>query len=65
MRIPNKSMDLAPLLADIESLPLYAGIPQKHYGYYRAFSKRFPYAIYYDLNEEIIQVVAPQHSVSG
>ena len=46
------------LLADIESLRLYAGIHQKHFGYYRAFSKRFPYAIYYDLNKEIVQVVA-------
>ncbi len=46
------------LISDIESLLIYAGIHIKKHGYYRMFSKRFPYAIYYDLNDGIAQVVA-------
>lgn len=40
------------LFSDIDSLVLYAGIHQKVYGYHRMLSKRFPYAIYYRLEEE-------------
>jgi len=41
---------------DIDSLQLYAGIPQKVFGYHRALSRRFPYAIYYRVEGEDIQV---------
>ena len=34
------------LLADIESLVLYAGIHPKEHGFCRMLAKRFPYAIY-------------------
>lgn len=44
------------LFSDIDSLLLYAGIHQKVYGYFRALSKRFPYAIYYRLDGQTIQV---------
>ncbi len=44
------------LFSDIDALLLYAGIHQQFFGYYRALSKRFPYAIYYQVNEEVIQV---------
>jgi len=44
------------LFSDIDALLLYAGIHQQFFGYYRALSKRFPYAIYYRLNTETIQV---------
>ncbi len=33
------------LFSDIESLLLHAGLHAKFFGYYRALSKRFPYAI--------------------
>jgi len=46
------------LLSDIESLFLYAGIHSKHYGFYRMLSKKFPFAIYYELKKEIVIVVA-------
>ncbi|MDD2740277.1 MAG: type II toxin-antitoxin system RelE/ParE family toxin [Methylomonas lenta] len=46
------------LLADIESLSLYAGIHEKHFGLYRMLAKRFPYAIYYDITDELIVVIA-------
>ncbi len=44
------------LFSDIDSLLLYAGIHQKVFGYYRTLSRRFPYAIYYRIEEEEIQV---------
>lgn len=44
------------LFSDIDSLLLYAGIHQQFFGYYRALSKRFPYAIYYKMSEQAIQV---------
>jgi hypothetical protein len=46
------------LIADIESLIIYAGIHNKKYGFYRMFSKRFPYAIYYEIKDRIAYVVA-------
>ena len=39
------------LIAEIESLAYYGGIHEIEYGLYRALSKRFPFCIYYSLNE--------------
>lgn len=44
------------LLSDVDSLLLYGGIHQQFFGYYRTLSKRFPFAIYYRINGEIIEV---------
>ncbi|WP_367154330.1 type II toxin-antitoxin system RelE/ParE family toxin [Methylomonas sp. HYX-M1] len=46
------------LIADIESLHLYAGIHEKQFGLFRMLAKRFPYAIYYDVTDSAIIVVA-------
>jgi hypothetical protein len=46
------------LFSDIESLHLYAGIHALHFGYHRLLSKRFPFAIYYRLQTDIIRVYA-------
>lgn len=46
------------LISDIESLYIYAGIHSKKFGFHRMLSKRFPYAIYYQLEDNIAQVVA-------
>ena len=46
------------LLSDIDSLRLYAGIHIKSSGFFRALSKRFPYAIYYDLENETVRIWA-------
>jgi plasmid stabilization system protein ParE len=46
------------LLADIESLLLYAGIHRKEHGFYRMFAKRFPYAVYYYIVDEVAYIVA-------
>jgi plasmid stabilization system protein ParE len=45
------------LFSDIDSLTLYGGIHPKHFGYHRLLSKRFPYAIYYRVEEESTVVV--------
>ena len=46
------------LIADIESLVIYAGIHRKKYGLYRMLAKRFPYAVYYEVVDYIAYVVA-------
>src|SRR4051812_42396031 len=45
------------LFSDIESLALYAGIHPKFSGFYRLLSKRFPYAIYYQIEAGSVAVV--------
>lgn len=37
------------LFSDIDSLILYAGIYRKVFGFHRSLSKRFPHAIYYQI----------------
>lgn len=44
------------LFSDIDALLFYAGIHPQFWGYYRALSKRFPYAIYYRISEQTIQI---------
>ncbi len=46
------------LISDIESLIIYAGVHIKEHGYYRMLSKRFPYSIYYDVNDNTVYVIA-------
>jgi hypothetical protein len=46
------------LFSDIDSLLLFAGIHQVVYGYHRCLSKRFPFAVYYDVLGESICVHA-------
>jgi plasmid stabilization system protein ParE len=44
------------LSAEIESLHLYAGVHRKYLGYFRMLSRRFPYAIYYRVVDDEVQV---------
>ncbi|HNI09110.1 MAG TPA: hypothetical protein PKK51_10650 [Rhodocyclaceae bacterium] len=44
------------LFSDVESLLLHAGVHARHFGYFRALSRRFPYAIYYRINGDVIEV---------
>jgi len=46
------------ILADIESLQLYAGIHVLHFGYHRLPAKRFPFAIYYRVEGDLVRVYA-------
>jgi plasmid stabilization system protein ParE len=45
------------LFSDIDSLVLYAGIHRKVFRLHRLLSKRFPYAIYYQLETDDTVVV--------
>jgi hypothetical protein len=47
------------LYADIESLRIYAGIHTKPYrDYYRLLSSRFPFAVFYKMEERIVFIYA-------
>ena len=46
------------LYSDIDSLLLYAGIHPQHFGKYRLLAERFPYAVYYELCNDLIMVRA-------
>ncbi len=46
------------LLSDLESLKLYAGIHSRRFGLHRMFSKRFPFAIYYQTKATTAWVAA-------
>ncbi len=50
---------LETLFADIESLKLFAGIHNIHFNnYHRLLSKRFPFAIYYQIVDSEIRIYA-------
>ncbi len=46
------------IIADIDSLIIYAGIHRKKLGFFQMPAKRFPYAIYYEVVEDIAYVAA-------
>jgi hypothetical protein len=46
------------LLADAESLILYAGIHPEHFGFFRLLGRTFPFGVYYLLSDETIWVCA-------
>jgi len=46
------------LIADLESLSIFAGIHSKQHGLYRMLSKRFPYAIYCQIEDDTAYVIA-------
>jgi plasmid stabilization system protein ParE len=46
------------LFSDIDSLQLFAGIHPRHSGYQRLLSKRFPFAIYYRVDKEVVGIHA-------
>lgn len=50
---------LESLMSDIESLHIYAGIHSIHFDrYHRLLSKRFPFAVYYVIEENEIGIYA-------
>lgn len=46
------------LIAEIDSLQLYAGIHPTKWGKYRMLSKRFPFGIFYSIEKETVYVCA-------
>jgi plasmid stabilization system protein ParE len=50
---------LVNIYADVESLKLFGGIHRQAYlGFHRALSKRFPFAIYYTVEDDTVRVRA-------
>ena len=47
-----------PFSADVDSLFLYAGSHRVVYGSHRALAARFPYAIYYRVEADVVRVRA-------
>ena len=52
------SLFILGLLEDIDRLVNRGGVHEKHLGFHRAMSQRFPFAIFYDVNGEMIDVYA-------
>lgn len=46
------------IVADIDSLAFYGGIHEISYGYHRKLASRFPFVIYYKVEDEVVTVVA-------
>lgn len=46
------------LFSDIDSLFIYAGIHQVVFAHHRCLSKRFPFAIYYSIEKQLVRVHA-------
>ena len=46
------------LFSDIDSLLIHAGVHEIVFGYRRCLSKRFPFAVYYSVEGELIRVHA-------
>ena len=46
------------LFSDIDSLQFYAGVHASFFGYYRLLSKRFPFAVYYRIRDDLIHIYA-------
>jgi hypothetical protein len=44
------------LFSDIDSLELFGGIHRKVLGYHRLLSKRFPFAVYYKMDGDVVVV---------
>ena len=45
-------------ITDMESLHLFAGIHSQHFDYHRLLAKRFPFAIYYRVQGEVVRIYA-------
>ncbi len=46
------------LYTDIDSLSFFGGIHHKIFGYYRLLSRRFPFAVYYRITDNMIFITA-------
>ena len=44
------------LFSDIDSLELFGGIHRRVFGYHRLLSKRFPYAVYYKMDRDVVVI---------
>jgi hypothetical protein len=44
------------IFKDIKSLNIYAGVHALYFGYHRFLTKRFPFAVYYRIESQIVRV---------
>ncbi len=44
------------IFSDVDSLTLFAGIHSKHFGFYRLLASKFPFGIYYKIENEFVIV---------
>jgi plasmid stabilization system protein ParE len=44
------------LIADIDSLVLHAGVHRKIGGFFRLLSARFPFAVYYKIENDVVRI---------
>ena len=49
---------LESLVADIDKLEVHGGVHRIEYGFHKSISKRFPFAIYYLVESETVNVYA-------
>ena len=49
---------LSAIISDIDSLEIHGGIHQMEHGYHRSVSNRFPFAIYYLVESQLVDVYA-------
>jgi len=45
------------IIADLDALRFFGKIHEKHFDFYRMITKRFPYAIYYDIENGKLLIV--------
>ncbi len=45
-------------LSDLDSLILFVGIHPVYFGFHRMLSKRFPFGIYYEVEDDVVYVYA-------
>ncbi len=46
------------VFADMQSLRLYAGIHAQSFGYHRLLTRRFPFAVYYRVEDGLARIYA-------
>ena len=46
------------ILSDLDSLILVAGVHPIYFGFHRMLSKRFPFGIYYEVEDDAVYVYA-------
>lgn len=46
------------ILSDLDSLVLFAGVHPIHFGFHRMLSRRFPFGIYYQLEDDVVYIYA-------
>lgn len=46
------------ILSDLDSLILFAGVHATYFGFHRLLSKRLPFGIYYEVEDDVVYIYA-------